>query len=80
MEAVGPKTGQTGTTIPDAIRSNGQTVEMKNVKNLSDSPQLRRQSEISAKSGQKGQVIVSGKNLKVSPTVKNRMDIKKLDQ
>jgi RHS repeat-associated protein len=43
IDAVDPKTGETGTTIPDAIRPNGQTVEMKNVKNLSDSPQLRRQ-------------------------------------
>jgi hypothetical protein len=80
MEAPDPKTGQAGTTIPDAMRSNGQTVDAKNVKTLSDSPQLRRQSMISAKSGQKAQVLVNKNNIqKVSPTVQKRMDIKKID-
>jgi RHS repeat-associated protein len=80
MEAVDPKTGKTGTTIPDAQRANGQTVEAKNVKTLSDSRQLRRQSVISAKSGQKAQVLVNKNNIqKVSPTVQNRMNVKKID-
>jgi len=67
----------TGKTIPDAIRSNGQTVEFKDAKKVSDSPQLRRQSEISARSGQKAEVIVSNKNQRVSSTVKARMKVKK---
>ena len=77
MEAVDPKTGQTGTTVPDAVRSNGQTVDFKNVQNLSDSPQLRRQSVISARSGQKGQVIAGPRNRTVSKTVQKRMEVKK---
>jgi hypothetical protein len=77
MEAVDPKTAQTGTTIPDAVRPTGQTVDFKNVKNLSDSPQLRRQSVISARSGQKGQVITGPRNQTVSKTVQKRMDVKK---
>jgi RHS repeat-associated protein len=77
ITALDPKTGKTGTTIPDAIRPNGQTVDMKAGKIVSDSPQLRRQSQISAQSGRKGQVIVSSNNQKVSPTVQARMDVKK---
>jgi len=65
----------TGKTIPDAIRSNGQTVEFKDAKKVS--PQLRRQSEISARSGQKAEVIVSNKNQRVLSTVKARMKVKK---
>ena len=80
IEATDPKTGKTSTTVPDAVRENGQTVEVKDVKSLSDSPQLRRQSEISAQSGQKGQVILGQKNQSVSNTVKTRMDVKKADQ
>jgi RHS repeat-associated protein len=80
IEATDPKTGKTSTTVPDAVRENGQTVEVKDVKQLSDSPQLRRQSEISAQSGQKGQVILGRKNESVSNTVKTRMDVKKSDQ
>jgi Homeodomain-like domain len=48
--------------------------------NLSDSPQLRRQSAISARSGQKGQVIVSKRNQTISPVVQQRMDVKKIKQ
>jgi len=51
----------------------------KNVKVLSDSPQLRRQSVISAQSGQKAQVLVNkGRIQKISPTVQKRMDVQKI--
>lgn len=77
IQAVDPKTGKAGGTIPDAIRPDGQTVDVKDVKRLSDSPQLRRQSEISAQSGQKAEIIVTNRNQTVSSTVKNRMAVKK---
>ena len=71
-----PKTGKVGTTIPDGVRPNGTTVEVKDVKKLSDSSQLRRQSEISRQSGQKGEVI-TGTNSKVSKTVQDRMRVRR---
>ena len=75
ISAPDPKTGKMGRTIPDAIRSNGQTVDVKDQKYLRDSPQLRRQSAISARKRQKGQVIV-GKKTRVVKAVEKRMDIK----
>jgi RHS repeat-associated protein len=76
IQAVDPKTGKVATTIPDAIRASGQTVEVKDVKRLSDSPQLRRQPEISRAAGQRGQVI-TGTNTKVSETVQRRMEVRR---
>ena len=68
------KTGKMGTTIPDAVRPGGGTLDVKNVTDLRDSKQLRLQSQISGESGQKAQVITVG-NKKVSGTVKERMDV-----
>ncbi len=45
-EAVDPKTGKTGKTIPDAIKD-GQTIDIKNVAKQGLSKQLRLQKEIS---------------------------------
>jgi RHS repeat-associated protein len=73
-----PKTGKPATTIPDAVKSSGATVEVKDVKKLSDSKQLRAQSEASAQNGQKATVI-TGTNTKVSPTVENRMKVQRKD-
>jgi RHS repeat-associated protein len=75
MKATDPKTGKEGTTIPDGVRENGQTVESKGGKSVSDSPQLRRQTEVSQQSGQKPQVVVKP-GTKVSKTVRERMDVK----
>jgi hypothetical protein len=78
--AIDPKTGQAGATIPDAVRESGQTVDVKNVQNLSDSKQLRLQSQVSAQNGQKAQVISTNPNAKISSTVKQRMDVKTPNQ
>ncbi len=75
VQAVDPKTGKTGTTVPDAIRPNGQTVDAKAGSRVSDSAQLRRQSQASQQTGQKAQLIVK-KGAKVSKTVQGRMDVK----
>ncbi|HET9363478.1 MAG TPA: putative toxin, partial [Candidatus Angelobacter sp.] len=75
MKATDPKTGKEGTTIPDGVRENGQTVESKGGKSVSDSPQLRRQTEVSQQSGQKPQVVVKP-GTKVSKTVRERMNVK----
>ena len=52
-----PKTGKEGTTIPDGYKD-GQTVEIKNVKRLTDSKQLRLQKEISAENGRTPRLII----------------------
>src|SRR5262249_2728145 len=75
MQATDPKTGQEGTTIPDAMRGNGQTVDTKAGSYVSDSKQLRLQSEVSQQSGQKAQIVVKP-GTKVSKTVQERMDVK----
>jgi RHS repeat-associated protein len=80
MQAVHPKTSTVRGTIPDAIRPNGQTADVKDAKRVNDSPQLRRQSENSARTGQRGQVIVTQRNQRVSTTVQKRMEIKKVEQ
>ena len=80
MMAVDAKTGQVGSTIPDAMRPSGATVEVKNVQKLSDSSQLRRQSSISAQSGQKAEVISTNPNAKISNTVRERMNVKTPNQ
>jgi len=61
--------------IPDAVKGNGQTVEVKGGQKVSDSPQLRRQSAASQQAGQKAQVIAKP-GTKVSKTVRERMDVK----
>jgi len=75
IEAIDPKTGELGATIPDAFRESGQTVEVKDVKRVADSPQLRRQSEISKKAGQKAQVLITERTKQVSKAVERRMDV-----
>jgi hypothetical protein len=76
IQVVDPKTGKIGKTIPDAIRRNGQTVEIKDVQHLRDSAQLRRQTVISRASGQEAQVILSDRNRSVSRTVRERMQVR----
>jgi hypothetical protein len=60
-----PKTGGETTTIPDAVRPNGQTVEIKDVRYQSLTRQLRAQEKMSQESGQKPQLFVP-ENAKVS--------------
>jgi RHS repeat-associated protein len=74
LTTIDPKTGKKVTTIPDANLSNGATVEVKDVKKLSDSKQLRAQSAISSQNGQKARVI-TGVDTKVSNTVEKRMKV-----
>jgi hypothetical protein len=76
LACIDPKTGMPGSTIPDGVRASGQTVDVKDVKRLCDSPQLRRQSGISALSLQKGQIITNERT-QVSKTVRERMDVRR---
>jgi hypothetical protein len=76
FEAVDPKTGKLGATIPDSIRQTGQTVEIKDAKRVTDSAQLRLQSQVSGAAGEIGQVI-TGTNTKVSKTVQRRMEVRR---
>jgi RHS repeat-associated protein len=70
---VDSKTGKNVSTIPDAMKSGG-TVEVKDVKKLTDSKQLRAQTTISAESGMKATVI-TGTKTRVSSTVRERMNV-----
>ncbi len=56
-----PKTGEMATTIPDAVRPNGRTVDVKDVAELSETQQLRLQREVSRRSGQKAEIITGTK-------------------
>jgi RHS repeat-associated protein len=75
LDAVDPKTGEMGQTMPDAVRPSGQTVEVKSTTYVSDSKQLRRQSALSDKKKLRAQLIV-GEKTKVSRKVLDRMDVR----
>nr|MCU0440738.1 putative toxin [Raineya sp.] len=51
FEAIDPKTGQKGTTVPDAVTDKGETVDVKNVQQQGLSKQMRLQKEISNANG-----------------------------
>jgi RHS repeat-associated protein len=76
IEAIDPKTGEMGKTVPDSVRPSGATVEVKDRIRVSDSAQLRRQTEISKDSGRKAEVI-TGKRTEVSRTVRDRMRVRR---
>ena len=56
-----PKTGEYAVTIPDAVRPNGRTVDVKDVAVLSETQQLRLQREYSRQRGQKPEIITGKK-------------------
>ena len=60
-----PKTREFATTIPDGIRPNGRTVDVKDVAELSETQQLRLQREVSRLRGLKAEII-TGNKTKVS--------------
>jgi hypothetical protein len=78
IEAIDPKTGKLGKTKPDAIAPDGTTIEVKDRQYLTDSEQLRRQSQISAKAvkGGKATVIQAREGGRVSETVLKRMNVR----
>ena len=69
-----PKTGESVTTIPDAILENGQTVEIKDTKTVSYTKQLRAQQQVANASGQKP-ILITGTNTKVTKNVSNNFEI-----
>jgi hypothetical protein len=71
-----PKTGEFGTTIPDGMRPNGRTVDVKDVASLSETRQLRLQSEVSRQAGQKAEII-TGTKTKVPPEMESKYIIKR---
>jgi hypothetical protein len=71
-----PKTGELVTTIPDGMRPNGSTVDVKDVAELSETSQLRAQKVVSARSGQKAEII-TGVKTKVSATVEENYIVKR---
>jgi RHS repeat-associated protein len=72
---VDPKTGQTGTTIADGKHGDGQNVEVKDTKRVSDSKQLRLQNADSKASSGKASQVVTGEKTKVSSTVQENHEV-----
>jgi RHS repeat-associated protein len=77
IKEVDPKTGEEGTTVPDAMKNGGKsTVEIKDVKQQSLTRQLRLQEKFSKGNGFKPELIIN-KGAKLSGTLKNStFDIK----
>jgi Restriction endonuclease fold toxin 7 len=74
-KAIDPKTGQTGKTVPDAVKG-GKTTEIKSTKSQSFTRQLRLQRELSKSNGEKPELIIN-KDAKLSePLKKAGFDIK----
>lgn len=74
-KAIDPKTGKEGTTIPDAMRPNGGTTEVKFVKNQPLDKQLRLQNEVSKAAGVKPELIIN-QSAKITKPVRDLFDIK----
>jgi RHS repeat-associated protein len=74
-KAIDPKTGKEGVTIPDAVKPDGGTVDVKNVKSQSFDKQLRIQNEISKTAGVRPELIIN-RTAKITQPVKNAFDIK----
>ncbi|MEE1946442.1 RHS repeat-associated core domain-containing protein [Pedobacter sp. KR3-3] len=76
IEAVDPKTGQKGTTVPDALSGGGKTSEIKNVSRQSLTRQLRIQEKYSNDNGFNPELIIN-KGAKLSePLKKSSFEIK----
>jgi len=75
-----PKTGKQGTTIPDGKMSDGQNVEVKDTKRVTDSKQLRLQDQASKAASGKPTMVVTGNDTKVSNTVQNNYEVKKIKE
>jgi hypothetical protein len=69
-----PKTGKDVTTIPDSM--DDAVTEIKDVKTLSDSKQLRAQREVAKQQG-KEHVVVTGSNTHVTKTVQEKSKVKR---
>ena len=69
-EAVDPKTGKTGKTIPDSFGKDGETVEVKDVKYQPETSQLRLQGIISNSRGTIPRLIIN-EAAKLSKNLKN---------
>jgi RHS repeat-associated protein len=75
MPGTDPKTGMPGKTMPDAVRPDGQLVEVKDVEYIADSKQLRVQNYVSTKQSGKPVQVIVGKATRVSGTVIDRYEV-----
>ena len=75
VTAVDPKTGKTGVTIPDGTHADGQHVDVKDSKRVTDSAQLRRQNADSKANSGKPSQVVTGKKTQVSKTVQENHEV-----
>jgi hypothetical protein len=75
VTTVDPKTGQTGTTIPDGKHADGQNVDVKDRQRVTDSKQLRLQNADSKAASGKPSQVVTGEKTQVSKTVQQNHDV-----
>jgi len=80
ISATDPKTGREGTTIPDRKKADGQLVEVKDTKRVTDSGQLRLQNEASKQSSGKPSEVVTGEKTKVSKTVQREHPVRRITE
>ncbi|WP_026706154.1 RHS repeat-associated core domain-containing protein [Flavobacterium soli] len=73
---IDPKTGKEGITIPDAKKTDGATVEIKDVKNQSLTRQLRLQKAESEANGVKPELIINQTAKLTEPLKKAGFEIK----
>lgn len=65
--------------MTQATRSSGQLVEVKDVKYLRDSKQLRIQNEVSLRKSQKKLEVIAGTRTRTSKTVVERYSVRRTD-
>ncbi len=78
ISATDPKTGKTGTTIPDGKKPDGQLVEVKDAKRVTDSSQQRLQNEASKQSSGKPSEVVTGEKTQVSKTIQREHPVRRI--
>jgi RHS repeat-associated protein len=77
IEVIDPKTGKSGTTVPDALKNEGQsTVEIKDVKTQGLTRQLRLQEKYSNDNGFKPELIINEGAKLSKPLQNSTFDIK----
>jgi RHS repeat-associated protein len=77
IEVVDPKTGKPGTTVPDAMKNDGQsTVEIKDVKTQGLTRQLRLQEKFSNDNGFQPELIINQGAKLTKPLQNSTFDIK----
>lgn len=80
ISATDPKTGKEGTTVPDGKKPDGQLVEVKDTKRVTDSSQQRLQNEASKQVSGKPSEVVTGEKTQVSKTIQREHPVRRIKE